>query len=297
MAVDARRLLLLRTVLRAGSMSAAARELGMTQPAVSQQLAVLERETGVPLVLRATTGVRATEAGAVLLRRAEAVAGELHRAGEEMLAFLRLRRGVVRLAAYPTAAATLVPRAAAALRAAEPEVDLVLLEAEPPEATALVVAGEADVALVFRYAAAPDDGLVTLDLAAEPVDPVVPAGTEPPADVADLAGVTWVAGCERCRAHLVDVCAAHGFVPRIAHTTDDSVVVQNLVAAGLGWSVLPRGALEAFRHRGVATVPGLFGRRRVGIAYAPGAEAVPATGALLRELVAAAGSPPAAMSR
>src|SRR3954468_22192183 len=64
-AVDARRLLLLRTVLRAGSMGAAARSLGMTQPAVSQQLAVLEREVGIPLVLRSTTGVRPTEAGSV----------------------------------------------------------------------------------------------------------------------------------------------------------------------------------------------------------------------------------------
>jgi DNA-binding transcriptional LysR family regulator len=205
-----------------------------------------------------------------------------------MLAFSRLRRGVVRLATYPTAAATVVPRAAAALRVAWPEVDLVLLEAEPPEAVGMVLAGEADVALVFRYGAAPDDGLVTTDLADEPVDLVVPLAqrVEPAPRIEDLGGVTWVAGCERCRAHLVEVCAAHGVVPRIAHTTDDSVVVQHLVAAGLGWSVLPRGALEAFRHPGVGTVPGLFGTRRVSIVHAPGAEAVPATGALLQQLVA-----------
>ena len=288
--MDARRLLLLRGVLRAGSMSAAARTLGMTQPAVSQQLAVLEREVGVPLVLRSTAGVRPTEAGTALLRRAEAVAAELHRADEEMLAFSRLRRGVVRLAAYPSAAATIVPRAAAALRRAWPEVDLVLLEAEPPEAVEMVRTGEADVALVFRYGRTPEDGLVTLDLADEPVDLVVPAaaGIEPAPRVEDLGDVTWVAGCERCRSHLVAVCEAHGVVPRIGHTTDDFVVVQNLVAAGLGWSVLPRGALEAFRHPGIATVPGLFGERRVGVVHAPGAEAVAATGALLEQLVAAA---------
>jgi DNA-binding transcriptional LysR family regulator len=271
-------------------MGAAARELGSTQPAVSQQVTRLEGEVGVPLLLRSTTGVRATEAGAVLLRRAEAVAAELHRAEEEMLAFSRLRRGVVRLAAYPSAAATVVPRAAVALREARPDVDLVLLEAEPPEAVELVRAGEADVALVFRYEPAPDDGLVTRDLAEEPVDLVLPeaaVGDAAPR-IADLADVTWVAGCERCRAHLVEVCAAHGVTPRIGHTTDDFVVVQNLVAAGFGWSVLPRGALEAFRHPGVATVPGLFGSRRVGLVHAPGAEAVPATGALLQELVAAA---------
>ena len=288
--MDARRLLLLRTVLRAGSMSAAARALRMTQPAVSQQLALLEREAGVPLVLRSTAGVRATEAGAVLVRRAEAVGAELHRAEQEMLAFSRLRRGVVRLATYPSAAATFVPRAAAALRAARPDVDLVLMEAEPPEAAEPVRAGDADVAVVFRYDGVRDDGLATVDLGEEPIDLVVPPGAEPDpaAGVDALADVTWIAGCERCRAHLVAVCAAHGFAPRIAHTTDDGVVVQHLVAAGLGWSVLPRGALEAFRHDGVATVPGLFGRRRTALVHTPGAEAVPAVGALLEQLVRAA---------
>src|SRR5207247_1578415 len=77
--------------------------------------------------------------------------------------------GIVRLAASPSAAAALVPRAAAARRAAWPEVDLVLLEAGPPEAVAMVRAGEADVALVFRYGAAADDGLVREIQRDEPV--------------------------------------------------------------------------------------------------------------------------------
>lgn len=285
--MDARRLLLLRTVLRSGSMSAAARTLGSTQPAVSQQLALLEREVGVPLVLRSTAGVRATEAGEVLLSRAETVAAELHRADEEMLAFSRLRRGVVRLAAYPSAAATVVPRAAAALRTRGPDVDLVLLEAEPPEAVAAVQRGDADVALVFRYGPDGDDGLVHLDLGEEPVDLVLPPAHPAPQRVDDLAGEAWVAGCVRCREHLVDVCTRHGFAPRIGHTTDDFVVAQNLVAAGLGVAALPRGALLAFRHASVVTVPGLLGVRSLGLVHARGAEAVPATAALVAELRAA----------
>lgn len=289
--MDPRRLLLLRDAVRAGSMSAAARLAGSTQPAVSQQLAVLEREAGVPLLLRTTAGIRPTEAGEALLRRADAIAAELHRAGEEMVAFSALRRGVVRLAAFPSAAATVVPRAAAALAAAHADVELVLLEAEPPEATAMVRSGEADVALVFDYEPPAEDDLVRIPLGEEPVDLVVGTASEhadaPPA-VDALAAETWVAGCVRCREHLVAVCEQHGWSPRIGHTTDDFVVVQNLVAAGLGVSVLPRSALLAFRHPGVVVHEGLFGIRRIGIVHARGAEAVPATGALLAELRRAA---------
>ncbi|HEY0952622.1 LysR family transcriptional regulator, partial [Nocardioides sp.] len=74
--LDPRRVLIFRAVARAGSISAAARELGWTQPAVSQHLARLEREAGGPLLLRGASGVRLTEAGTALLRRADAVAGE-----------------------------------------------------------------------------------------------------------------------------------------------------------------------------------------------------------------------------
>lgn len=291
MGIDPRRLLVLRAVLRAGSMSAAARALGSTQPAVSQQLAVLEREAGLPLVLRSTAGVRATAAGDVLLRRAEAVAGELHRAEEEMVAFSRLRRGVVRLAVFPSAAATIVPRAAAVLARRHPDVQLVLLEAEPPEAMRLVAAGDADLALVFDYADEPGEAVVRVALGEEPVDLVVAAASRlatGPIAVGDLGDETWIAGCVRCREHLIAVCDDHGVEPRISHTTDDFVVVQNLVAAGLGIAVLPRSALTAFRHSDVAVREGLFGSRQIGVVHAPGAEAVPATAAMLAELRRAA---------
>ena len=122
--MDPRKVLVFRTVARAGSLSAAARELGWSQPAVSQQLAALEREVGVPLFVRSSRGVTPTEAGRLLLRRADAVAGELHMAGEELASLAELRGGRVRLVAFPSAAATVAPAALKLLAADHPEVEV-----------------------------------------------------------------------------------------------------------------------------------------------------------------------------
>ena len=295
MALDVRRTLIFRGVARAGSISAAARELGWTQPAVSQHLAALEREAGGPLLLRGPGGVSLTEAGAALLRRADVVAAELHAAGEELAALHELRAGRVRLVAFPSAAATLVPDVLAAFAARHPEVEVGLDEAEPPEALAAVASGDVDLALVFGHDGPPRDlgPLRWRLLHDEPLHLVVAAdrATDPRAGLAALADEDWIGGCVRCRTHLLDRCATAGFVPRIRHTTDDYVVVQNLVARGLGVTVLPESALTAYRPAGVRVVPlPALGRRHIGIAHRPGAEAVPATAALVAELVARVGA-------
>lgn len=289
--MDPKRLLIFREVARAGSISAAARELGWTQPAVSQHLQALERSAGCALLLRGAGGVELTEPGRVLLTRADALAVQLHMAEEELADLTSLRRGRVRLAAYPSAAATLVPRAVAGLRRRHPDVDVDLTEAEPPEALALLAAGDADLALVFAYdgadPAAP--GLTWRPLAEEPVALVVGAD-HPAADrrgltLGDLAEEPWIVGCERCRAHAVLVCAEAGFEPVVRHVSDDYVVVQNLVAVGLGVTLLPRSALEAYRHPAVRVREHpSFGTRTFGLVHRDGADGVPATAALVREL-------------
>lgn len=292
MPVDPRRLLVLRDVARAGSISAAARELGWTQPAVSQNLARLEREAGTPLLLRGPTGVSPTQAGRALLRRADVVAAELHAADEELAALTDLRGGRVRLVAFPSAAATLVPEAIGCLATDHPDVEVGLDEAEPPEALAALHAGDADLALVFGYDG-PPAGIGTLAwrrLRVEPVHLVIPPGRRGPGrrGLAGLADDDWIGGCVRCRTHLVDVCEAAGFTPTIRHTTDDYVVVQNLVARGLGVTVLPESALAAYRHPDVRVVPmPSLGRRHVGLAHRPGADQVPATAALVERIAGA----------
>jgi molybdate transport repressor ModE-like protein len=287
--MDPRRLLVFREVARAGSISAAARSIGWTQPAVSQQLRALEREAGSGLVLRGAGGVELTEPGRVLLARADAIAGQLHMAGEELAALTQLRRGTVRLAAYPSAAATLVPRVVAEMLRRHPDIDVTLTEAEPPEAIGLVQAGDVDLALVFGYDGLPvaGAGLRWLRLADEPVHLVLPPGhrlADRTSIVAgDLAEEPWIMGCARCREHAVSLCAAAGFQARVRHVSDDYLVVQNLVAVGVGVTLLPHSALEAYRNPDVLVRPSTaWGTRTYGVVHREGADAVPATAALLR---------------
>ncbi len=287
--IDSRRILIFRAVARAGSISAAARELGWTQPAVSQHLARLEREACSPLLIRGPGGVQLTEAGQMLAKRADVLAAEVHAATEELAALGQLRAGRVRLVAFPSAAATMVPVALEALAEDHPQIEVGLEVAEPPEAIAAVSAGDADLALAFGYDG-PPEGLGALrwvPLLAEPVHLVVPPDSEmsPETPLEALAEADWIGGCVRCRGHLVQCCEGAGFTPLLRHTTDDYVVVQNLVARGLGVTVLPASALAAYRHPGVRVVlrPDL-GERVIGVLVRPGADAVPATAALLQRL-------------
>ena len=290
MALDSRRTLIFRQVARAGSISAAARSLGWTQPAVSQHLARLEREAGGPLLLRGPGGVTLTEAGSALLRRADVVAAELHAAEEELAALTQLRGGRVRLVTFPSAAATLVPEAVLVLAQRHPDVEVALDEAEPPEGIASVAAGDADLALAFGYDGPPEGlgtTLVWRPLLDEAVHLVVAGDRRVSrrAGLAALAGEDWIGGCVRCRGHLVDRCERAGFTPTIRHTSDDYVVVQNLVARGLGVTLLPESALTAHRHPDVQVVPlSELGRRHVGLVHRAGAETVPATAALVAQL-------------
>src|SRR5262245_8766058 len=247
-------MLIFRTVARAGSISAGARELGWTQPAVSQHLRALERAAGSPLLLRGAGGVTLTEAGAALLRHADSLASVLHVAEAELDDLAQVRRGTVRLACYPSGAATRVPHGLSALRTRYPGLDVHLTEAEPPEALAMVQDGTVDIALVVAH-----DGqeLAEPDLVAHPLDTddlllVLPRGhrraTTRGLALEQLADETWIAGCDRCRAYLLHACREAGFEPHVRHVTDDYVVVQNLVAHQLGIALLPDTSLQAFRH-------------------------------------------------
>src|SRR4051812_13946313 len=133
MMLDVRRMRVLREVAARGSFSAAADALNFTQSAVSQQIAALEREAGVQLVDRSGRGVRLTEAGEVLVRHTDVILARLADAEAALEALSGLRGGRVRLASFPTAGATVVPRAIACFRERHPGVDVTLTPAEPPE--------------------------------------------------------------------------------------------------------------------------------------------------------------------
>ncbi len=256
---------MLHEVARTGSFSAAARELGYTQPAISQQMRALERAFGTPLVVREGRRVVFTEAGAELLRHAEELLHRVTVAQTSVAAVAGRRTGRVRLVVFPSGSATLVPPAAALVRGRHPAVTLSLAEGEPPDSLHTMRSGGCDVVLGFSYPEQEGQdereagGLIRLPLMSDPLLALLPAGHHLAGrgvvHLAELAGEAWIGGCPRCRGHLVDACAAAGFTPEITFATDDTLAVQGLVAAGLGVSVTPRLMLAAARRPDVVALP------------------------------------------
>ncbi|MFD7961140.1 LysR family transcriptional regulator [Streptomyces zaomyceticus] len=289
--IEARHLRVLRAVAATGSFSAAARELGCTQPAVSQQMKALEASAGTPLLIRTGREMRLTQAGEVLVRHASGILAGLTAAEEEVAAIAGLRAGRVRLVSFPSGSSTLVPTALAALRAAHPGTRVSLVEAEPPRSIEMLREGDCDVALAFRYGAgqAEWDDLVVRPILADRLVGLVPEGHRlagaGSVGIAELAGESWIAGCPRCRRQLVDVCEEAGFTPRIDFATDDYPAVVGLVGAGLGVAVLPELAIESVRPRGARTVavePAV--EREIVALTLPDLAQVPAVAATLDEL-------------
>ncbi len=293
--IEARHLRVLRAVSATGSFSAAARELGCTQPAVSQQMKALEASAGTPLLIRTGREMRLTQAGEVLVRHASGILAGLTAAEEEVAAIAGLRAGRVRLVSFPSGSSTLVPTALAALRAAHPGTRVSLVEAEPPRSIEMLRDGDCDVALAFRYGAgqAEWDDLVVRPLLADRLVGLVPEGHRlagaASVGIAELADESWIAGCPRCRRQLVDVCEEAGFTPRIDFATDDYPAVVGLVGAGLGVAVLPELAIESVRPKGARTVtvePAV--EREIVALTLPDLAQVPAVAATLDELTRAA---------
>jgi len=255
--IDLSRLRVLVAVAKEGSVTAAAEALHYAQPSVSHHLAKLEAEVGVPLLQRMGRGIRLTDAGRLLADRAETILAQVESVHAELAELAGLRTGRVRLAAFPSALATLVPFAAARVTAEHPGIQLSLSEAEPPEALSALRNSDVDVALIFEHGDPPQRDrrdITMLPLLDEPLYIVTPANRSwagPRAELATYAEDRWIAGCERCREHLVVACGQAGFTPTVDFETEDYVAVQALVAAGLGVSLLPGLTLVANRHPGV----------------------------------------------
>ena len=292
--MDPRRLLIFRTVVRNGSIGAGARELGWTQPAVSQHLAALEKEVGTQLLLRSSSGVTPTEAGGRLAAHAEAIAAQLHAAEEELADITALRRGTVKFGTFPSAAAVLLPPMLKRLSETAPELQVTFAELEPPDAVTALREGELDLALVFRYPCSDIGDEGTLEWTPLMEDRVMavlphdhPRAEDPDLTLADLAEDPWIAGCERCRANLISNARKVGFSPTVRHSTDDTIVVQQLIMHGGGVALIPEIALEAAPPADlvVRALPDLD-NRMIGLLNRRGALAIPAVGALRDALMA-----------
>lgn len=291
--LDLQSLRIVRAIADTGSITGAADSLGYSQPAISQHVRRLEQRLGVAVVERVGRGVRLTEAGRVLAKHAPTVALAVDAAAEELAQLRGLRTGVVRLVAFPSASPVIVPRLIAALAASHPGLTLTFVEAEPPEAVEAIREDRADIALTFSYPGDRDDphrssarGLSVRSAGRDDLMLVLPSGHGAVGDLAELADETWIAGCPRCRGHLLELCERAGFAPRIGFETDNVAAVEGLVAQGIGVATLPRMAVESFPLLpGIVTAPlPAAEARRLHVVTAQGAERVPSLGAALDAL-------------
>lgn len=302
--VDSHALRIVQRINELGSITAAARSLGYSQPAVSQHLKRLEARLGLPLVVKAGRGVRLTEAGRILARHAATVTQALDAAAGELSDLAGLRSGRVTLAAFPSASATVIPTLLRGLSLRHPGVQLSYLEAEPPEAVRAVRDQAADLALTFSYTGDQADphrqsaqGLTVVPLWRDEMFVVVPrehplAGQDR-IDLAQLAADQWIGGCPRCRSHLLDLAGRSGFSPSISYETDNVVAVFGMVAAGLGVALVPALAIAASPlPAGIVARPTAGGDfRTIHLVGTNGADTVPAVAATIRAITAIDASP------
>ena len=289
--LDVRRMRVLREVAVQGSFSAAAEALSFTQSAVSQQIAALERETGTVLVQRSARGVRLTEAGEALVRHADAVLARLAEAEAELEAIAGLRGGRLRMAAFESAGATLMPLAIADFRGKHPGIELSMSLGEPEEKEPQLKSGELDLVLGFGSRLDNEDGIERNALIEDPMFLVLPRHhplvNKRNLRLADLADDPWIAGTTDCECNrLINrACAIAGFEPRIAFQTDDYTAMQGFVAAGVGVSLIAELGLTSIRDDIVVRS---LGRetpvREVYAATALDAHRTPATQAMLEIL-------------
>jgi DNA-binding transcriptional LysR family regulator len=293
--LDVKRLSILREVANRASFSAAADALYLSQSAVSQQVATLEKEVGMKLLDRTNGGPRLTEAGQVLISHADAVICRLEEAERELSSLAGLEGGSLRLISFPSASATVVTRAVSAFTTRHPEVEVRLAEGEPEDGVPALRGGDYDLAIVFDYPTLPLEVGRDVELTpllteqmylAMPADH--PHAGSPAVDLADFADTAWLSGtCPSSCADLVkNACRDAGFDPRIAYESDDYSVLQGLVAAGLGVTLMPDLVAVSTLRSDVTLVPisPEAPQRRIWAATRASGSRSPATEAMLATL-------------
>ena len=298
--LELRRLRLLRELSERGTIAAVADALQFTPSAVSQQLAMLEREAGVPLLERAGRGVRLTDAGLVLVGHAEALLERAALAEADLAAAAGTVAGRGRVAGFQSVLLRLALPAIQALARDAPRLRCEVVEAEPEQALPALALGDVDLVIGDEWQHQPvrlPDGVERHELFRDPVNVLLPA-RHPAArrhrtavPLAELSGEAWATGhpgmawedmTERtCR-------ELGGFGPDIRHRVADATVALGLVAAGLAVTLLPDLPLPE-RHPGVA-VRGIAGapvHRTIFAATRAADAARPSTRALLGAIRAA----------
>jgi molybdate transport repressor ModE-like protein len=293
--LDVKRLRILREVAQRGSFSAAADELYLSQSAVSQQIATLEREVRMKLLDRTREGPKLTEAGRVLVTHADAAIARLDEAERELAAIAGLEGGELRLASFPSASATLLTEAVSIFHERHPNVRLSIADAEPEESLPRLRGGELDLALSFDYATVPstedrdlERTLVLTESMYVALPERHPLAKRPNVPLAELAEERWLCGSRpsSCGEVVFRACRDAGFEPKVGFESDDYHVMQGFISAGLGFTLLPDLALPTLRDDLVvrATDPPAPQRRVWAATRAEGARS-PATEEMVAILV------------
>jgi DNA-binding transcriptional LysR family regulator len=244
-----RRVRVLRMVATCGTVTGAAEALHYTPSAVSQQLRTLAKDLGVELVVQDGRRIRLTPAARVLLDQTES----LYARWEEIRGLVALADdeggGALRLCGFSTAAAALLPRVAARLGETQPSWQVRVIEVEPKQCFELLLADQADIAVVVATAELPsaDDPRFELNqLLVDPLDLLLPENHrlahEPYVQLADLADEPWIMDRPGRPYHqlLQSACAAAGFTPSVAHHAAEWDTGAAMVGAGLGIALIPR---------------------------------------------------------
>jgi len=284
--MDSRRVLTFRAVAHRRSFSGAARELALTQPAVSQQVAALEREVGARLLDRRPGGLQLTAAGTILLAHADAVAERLELAGVQLAELAARERTRLRIGAFPTALAGLVPAAVARVREESPGAEVTVGEGDTMALADAVRRGELHLAVGFQDAAAPrreHEGVERRDLLREPfvvaLAPDHRLAARRSVRLADLAGDDWTAASPD--GLIVRACRAAGFEPQLVSITRDQLAIRALVARGLVVTLAPGALTEGFEGLALRPIAGPAPHRDVYALLPPGGRHALAEAAVL----------------
>jgi DNA-binding transcriptional LysR family regulator len=273
-----------------GSFTAAAPVLGYTQSAVSRQISTLEEEAGTTLFDRLPRGVRLTEPGRRLLPHAQAVLDRLDAARRELTDLSELATGRLRIGAFATADAALVPQAIATFQRRYPDVQITLREGFTSDLLELLGAGEADVAVVSYPAVQHLDGFdlrkLRDDFMYVALPPTHRLARRRQVRLTDLQDEQWIAGSSRPEDTLISACLRTGFQPRIGFVARDWMAKQGFVAAGIGITLVPSLAAEAVRPdiKLVRVHPDDMPPRQIYTATISGLTPSPATRAFLEVL-------------
>jgi DNA-binding transcriptional LysR family regulator len=266
--MDPRRVLTFREVARQRSFSRAAETLSLTQSAVSQQVAALERQLGTRLLDRGPGGLRLTSPGERLLEHAGAIADRLTLADAQIAEEVAAERRELRIGAFPSALATIVPAAVSALLATMPDVQVSVTEGRTDELARGVRDGSLHLAVAFQDAHADRQehpGTRRHDLFTEPMVAALPPQhrlrRRDPIALSDLAGDPWTAPSSD--GLIARACARAGFTPRIAYLSSDPLSIRAIIAAGLAVALTPQLLAAHLQGVRIATVRDQPARRDV----------------------------------